>query len=131
MESLMRLRHPLGPVAAVAILVGSIGLVACSSDDGADDAAEPTQQAQASPDLTRYCEAVRAGYDIAVQLQSADPPAESMDRLVDQFAIALTTAPDAVRRDYAQVLFGNESAQDKIDDFNNDTCGVDTGSVRR
>ena len=93
-------------------------------------AAGPAATGGGRASRTAYCDAISAAFDLAEQYNAGNAPPDLPDQFAEQLAKAASVAPNEVIVDYMQALRGDVYAQEDFDQYNETTCGVDTGSLR-
>jgi hypothetical protein len=105
-------------------LLASLGLVACSSDD---DNGSSGQSGGDTGSTEEYCEAVRELVEIAEQAGGAQVSEDVVDQLTDLLTQANQSAPPQIRRDFSAAFLGSSDAQESVERYNQETCGLDNG----
>ena len=113
-------------LAICSALVASISLAACSSDDGNGSSGQSGGNAGSTEE---YCEAVREFVEIVQRLGGQEPTDEDADRFVELLTQANASAPPQVRRDVSAAFLGDSAAQESVERYNRDECGVDLSAI--
>jgi hypothetical protein len=126
----MRSRALIRSVGACLAVVALLGVASCSDDDNGSGGGAAEQGGSGSEgSIKQYCDAAKEGLEIAKRARNGTMSEEDPKRFIELFSQASAATPAEIRRDAAAAFRGDPYAQDNVDLFMQEQCGVDVDEL--